>query len=74
MSAAEASFFDGDYCQHVADLEEHARLERKHKESLEVLRLRTKAPLRAPADQRDAGHLPLFVAANEPPLFKAPKS
>lgn len=34
------------------------------------LELRASSPLRkAAVDQRDAGHLPLFVAANEPGLF-----
>ncbi len=39
------------------------------------LSLKLASPLRAPAGrvtaaQRDAGHLPLFVAANEPTLFE----
>lgn len=39
------------------------------------LELRLKSPKRAnpgkaPAPQADAGHLPLFVAANEPELFQ----
>lgn len=28
-SYSEAAYFDGDFCQHVADKEEHERLERK---------------------------------------------
>lgn len=31
--------------------------------------LRAKAPLKPRTDQADAGHLPLFVAANEPTLL-----
>jgi hypothetical protein len=29
MNHAEASYFDGDHCQHCADRDEHLRLERK---------------------------------------------
>lgn len=34
-----------------------------------LIKLRASSPLRPAHAQRDAGHLPLFVAANEPGLL-----
>lgn len=69
MIAAEAAFFDGNHCQHVADRDEHRRQDRKRQEMRQVLRLRERSPLRSTKPQADAGHLALFIAGNEPSLF-----
>ncbi|KMS64022.1 hypothetical protein [Sphingobium baderi] len=37
---SEASYFDGDHCQHVADREDRQRLERKRHETREALSMR----------------------------------
>lgn len=60
MSAAEASFFDGNHCQHVAARDDAARIERKRQDMRQVLALRAAAPMRARRDQADAVGLGLF--------------
>jgi hypothetical protein len=40
-----------------------------HLRGREILRLRLSSPKRSMTSQSDAGHLPLFVAGNEPNLF-----
>lgn len=40
-----------------------------HVRAREILRLRLNSPKRGAAGQADAGHLPLFIGANEPRLL-----
>lgn len=49
----------------AAELERQGNADRNR----QLLELRAKAPKRAAAPQADAGHLPLFIAANEPRLI-----
>lgn len=69
MLYPEAAYFDGNHCAHVAAREEHLRLERIKRRSIEFAKLQARSPLRAAVPQHDASALPMFAAANEPTLF-----
>ena len=54
---------------HETPQDEASRLLAIDQQTRQTLKLRLASPMRSAADQRDAGHLALFVAANEPSFF-----